>query len=203
MAYCPRRARMPTLALLALDTRFASLLRNSREPMLAQMRFAWWRETLASEPSGWPEGEPLLGALRSWSGRLDALRGLAEGWELLTGPAPLPREAMHNFAQARGEAFAALCDLLGRDDVAGMAASQARAWAIADLSTRLSDPVECETAVSLLEAQDWAKAELPRMMRPLAVLHGLVERDVRGTAPKQGAGLLTMLAAIRLGLLGR
>jgi len=46
LAYAPAKARLQTLALFALDTRLAGLLRNSSEPMLAQLRLSWWRETL-------------------------------------------------------------------------------------------------------------------------------------------------------------
>jgi len=43
LAYAPQSTRLPLLALLALDMRLAGIVRNSREPMLAQLRLAWWR----------------------------------------------------------------------------------------------------------------------------------------------------------------
>lgn len=203
LAYCPRRARLATLALLALDTRFASLLRNSREPMLAQMRLAWWRETLSGDPARWPSGDPLLSALRSWDGHLRALAVLADGWEAMTGAAPLPLAAMLQFAAARGEAFARLCVVLGHEDERQTAARRAQAWAIADVVSRLSNPVEKQAAIGLLGEQDWGRGGLSRAMRPLAVLHGMAARNAWRGKDAREVGPLALLAAVRLGLLGR
>jgi phytoene synthase len=65
--YASARARPAFLALLALDTRFAAVLRQRREPIAAQLRLAWWRKTLAEPAAGWPRGEPVLDALRTAS----------------------------------------------------------------------------------------------------------------------------------------
>ena len=80
LSYAPPSARCPTLALLALDTRLAGLLRRRGEPVLAQVRLAWWRDILAAEPGGWPEGEPVLALLRSWR-EPAPLVALVDGWE--------------------------------------------------------------------------------------------------------------------------
>src|SRR6218665_1101397 len=88
-------------------------LRGSGGRMVAQLRLAWWREQLAADPAAWPEGEPLLNALRSWRGRHGGLTALVDAWEVLTGPAPLPEAALEDFGRARGEAFSALASMLG------------------------------------------------------------------------------------------
>jgi len=203
LAYAPTPAREPTLALFALDARLASLIRQSSEPMLAQLRLAWWREALSGDPTQWPRGEPLLGALRSWDGQLPALMQLVDGWEAMTGDAPLPSEALDRLASARGAAFAALAEIVGAPGKAQAAAHSGRAWALADIASRLTRSEEMRTAVELVAGQDWKTGGLPRQLRPLAVLHGLAARSVRrGEQPGQ-AGPLALLAAIRLGLLGR
>lgn len=194
LAYAPARAREPTLALLALDTRLAGIVRNSHEPSLAQLRLAWWREQLRVPAAEWPRGEPLLLALRTWQGRHDALTELVDGWEYLTGAAPLPDADLLAFARGRGEAFAALAEVVGAGREA--AAHLGRRWALADLAANVSNAEERQAAARLLAAE----ARVPRVaraLRPLAVLHGLALRR------PQGGSAATVLTAMRLGLLGR
>src|SRR5690606_20839572 len=63
LAYAPARARTATLALMALDNRLGTIVRQMREPIAAQLRLAWWRDTLARPVPEWPQGEPVLAAL--------------------------------------------------------------------------------------------------------------------------------------------
>ncbi|MEO6093538.1 MAG: squalene/phytoene synthase family protein [Novosphingobium sp.] len=203
LAYAPGSAREPTLALLALDARLAGVVRSAREPMLAQLRLAWWREQLRVPVARWPEGEPLLAALRSWDAERDALAALADGFEALTGAAPLPAAAMEQLARARGQAFAALARLLGVEREAAAAERLGIDWALADIAARLGSTKERQTAVALAKARDWRPAPLSRTLRPLAVLRGLARRAVlRGeTLDTLPPGALA--SVLRVGLLGR
>jgi phytoene synthase len=203
LAYAPGTARLPTLALFGLDARLAAVVRSAREPLLAQLSLAWWRDQLAGESAAWPRGEPLLAALRSWAGEHRALAALVDGWEELTGEAPLPASAFTNFAAARGAGFAALARALQSPADAAEAHRLGREWALADVAGRLSDPEEQRTVGDLLHSQDWRAARLSRKLRPLVVLHGLARRAVR-----KGEGLdrlppAASLVAMRLGLMGR
>ena len=94
LSYAPASASLPTLALLALDVRLAGIVRAASEPMLAQLRLAWWRELLAAHLSARPTGEPLLEILPSWEGDFDTLAGLVNGWEEMTGAVPLASSAL-------------------------------------------------------------------------------------------------------------
>jgi phytoene synthase len=203
LAYAPASVRKPTLALLALDTRLAAILRAAREPMLAQLRLAWWREQLRTEPSAWPRGEPLLAALQSWAAAREALVALVDGWEAMTGAAPLPAAALEALATARGGAFAALAGLAGAGGDREAAARLGGNWALADLAAHLGDPQERRSARALAEARDWRRARLPRSMRPLVVLHGLAARALARGGREDERSLGALLAAVRLGLLGR
>lgn len=209
LSYAPSHARKPTLALLALDTRLAAILRAAREPMLAQLRLTWWREQLKADPSARPAGDPLLAALGAWDDRRDALVAVVDGWEGLTAPAPLPPEAMASLAEARGQAFGALAEMVGAAKVRAEAVGMGTDWGLADLAAHLGDPEERDRAQALVLARDWRRAGLPRAMRPLVVLHGLAARRVRDLAARRGHGgaepkrTVELLAAMRLGLLGR
>ncbi len=200
LAYAPSPARLPTLALLALDQRLAGLLRHSREPMMAQIRLAWWRETLDRDAGEWPEGEPLLAALRSWNGKHRALVKLVDGWEALTGEAPLAPSALEEMVDGRAAAFAGLAHALDRDGEAETAGLLGRRWALADLSTKLNHPGESVVVRRLAQAETGRIARVSRALRPLAVLEGLASEAM--TSGSQGSAR-TVLKAMRIGLLGR
>jgi hypothetical protein len=123
LVYAPASARQQTLA---LDARLATLIRRSSEPMLAQLRLAWWREAIAQDPARWPQGEPVLATLRSWGPRAGEVTVLVDGWEALTAPAPLSSAQIAAFAQGRADAAAALALTLGRPQ--DVEAALACAW---------------------------------------------------------------------------
>ena len=200
--YAPARARPAMLAMLALDARLAGLIRNSREPMLAQLRLAWWRETLGQNPDNWPDGEPLLSALRSWHGAHHGLVSLVEGWEALTMPPPLSAQAVEAYGAGRGRAAEGLASVVGAPQDALAAYRLGRIWAVEDLAMRLTRP---EERAAVMEVIDREPSELPkigRALRPIRVLAALARRRrLKGDAdPALSPG--AMLHAMRVGLLG-
>lgn len=66
IAYAPGKVREWHETLLLLDARLAGIVRSASEPMLAQLRLAWWRERFAQSVTDWPQGEPLLARLANW-----------------------------------------------------------------------------------------------------------------------------------------
>ena len=200
LAYAPRHARHAHGALLALDARLASILRQKREPLLTQMRLAWWRDTLGEPPSGWPRGDPQLDAFRSWRDPAE-IAALVDGWEVMLGER-LDAPAIKQFAEGRERAFAALARQLDRPAGAAVAGQAARVWALADLAANLSDPGE-KQAVLAIAREHGAPPGLPRVLRPLAVLAGLGHVALaRGGTPLL-ARPADMLTALRIGMLGR
>jgi 15-cis-phytoene synthase len=195
LSYGPLRARATTLALFALDARLGTLVRRRGEPVLAQMRLAWWRDTLAADPASWPAGDAVLDSLREWR-EPAGLVPLVDGWESLLGDS-LDAQA---FAKRRGAAFAWLAGELGLE--APGAAAFGQVWALGDLAANLSDAAE-RAAVVEVAAPLPIPSALPRALRPLTVLAGLARRSLaRGGGPLlDGPGAL--LLAIRLGIVGR
>jgi phytoene synthase len=198
LAYAPRAAREPTLALLALDARLARTLQRKSEPVLAQMRFAWWRDTLAKEPAQWPRGDELLALLRHWRDP-GALTPLVDGWEMLLGER-LDPAAIGEFAGGRGRAFGQLAAELGADPLAAKACGET--WALGDLAANIANPAEREAVLGAARELDDCP-RLPRALRPLTVLSGLARRALRrgGTALLDGPGAAVL--AMRLGIAGR
>lgn len=185
--------------MLALDARLAGVVRAAREPMLAQIRLAWWRDRLLADPADWPRGEPVLAALNSWGGKASVLAPLVDGWEALLGEPPLAAEAYGTFAEGRGAAMAALAE---RSNAMALTAESAgRLWGLADLALHLGNAAERAAAAELLN-----EAAIPRLvgpLRPLAVLAGLSLRAVRRGRGDALDGPGALLAAIRLGFTGR
>jgi phytoene synthase len=198
LAYAPRGARSATQALLALDARLAAVLRRRGEPVLAQMRFAWWRDMLGMVAAGWPRDDEVLDALREWRDP-GVLVALVDGWEGLLAET-LDAPAIDAFARGRATAFGQLAAELGLSRTG--AEICASCWALADLAGNLSDPGERAAAMGAARALPPCPA-LPRALRPLAVLAALANRSLtRGGAPILdgfGAGLLAM----RVGIAGR
>ena len=191
LAYAPRSHRSAWLAVLSLDNRLCGIVRQAREPLLAQIRLSWWRERLAEDPARWPQGEPLLQLIGGAIPQPERLAAMVDGWEALLGDAPLAAEtlAMAAAGRARGLSW------LSAD---GFAAAQG--WVLFDMAGRLSHPDEREAVLALMRAADWQVPRLPRLMRPLVVLLALARRQAAGKTPGGAAALFT---ALRAGLLGR
>jgi 15-cis-phytoene synthase len=198
LAYALPEGRRAWLGFFALDSRLAQILRETREPMLGQIRLAWWLERLIEAPDKRPRGEPLLALLGEDSERLVPL---VDGWEAMLGEAPLPREPLAAFAEGRALALAGLAAGLKLPAAAEDAKLVGRSWALADLALRLSHSDERAQVGSLITAEQDDRPRLPRAMRPLVVLHGLAVRDLgRGN---EGSGMGALLATLRLGIFGR
>lgn len=105
MVAVPRERRPAMAALWALAERLARLIGDAREPMIGQIKLAWWRDMmamLATDPAALPKGEPLLAELQAtWAGQdgLDALVDAAEAMLLAENEAER-REAAAGFGEA-------------------------------------------------------------------------------------------------------
>ena len=204
LSYAPREARPLTLGLMALDQRLAGIVSRASEPMLAQIRLAWWRELLRQEPESWPKGEPLLALLQNWGGDAAKLVPLVDGWEsAVTGEDDLAASDIERLAGARGEAFGVLATVLGHQGAAKIASRMAHDWALADLASHLSAPNDRETARVLLAHAAWDRKRLPRALRPVSVLNGLAARSARTGTGLDQLSPSAIIPAMRIGLFGR
>lgn len=187
LAYAPSALKSSYLAFLALDARLERVVTAAREPMLAQVRLAWWRERL-TDLHEVPKGEPLLGLLATAGLPAASLIALADGWEAaLIEPAA---GGVAQLARARAELFRTL----GGD--AGFGPGQD--WALADLAG-LPGPIGL--AANAAAGDDrLSHHRLPRALRPLAVLRALAAR--KGDRHGPGFALTTLLIALRVGMLG-
>lgn len=204
LSYAPRAARDPWLAFLLFDARLAGFVAQASEPMLAQMRIAWWRDVLRKPPGERPRGEPLLAALgQAFPGQEAKLIACADGWERLVADPPLNPGAIDEFAAGRASGLLAVahaCGFEARDEIVWAAG---RRWALADLAAHSADARERAEMFERAGTAVPPAGALPRAMRPLAVLDALARRAVAsGEGPLLRDWRSGMLA-FRVGLLGR
>lgn len=163
LAYAKGEQRDILSFMLRLDARLCNIVGRAGEPMIAQMKLAWWRDALSCEPARRPKGEPLLLAFDGVSAKVGvAAEQLVSAWEFLLVAPDWSPEVVAQFAQMRGEAvFSA--------DAQRNVASE---WAANDL--RLRFPERRLGAAG-------SKAQLPqnRVARPLSIL-AMSVRDISG-----------------------
>jgi len=174
---------MPRHRLLwALDERFARLAATTSEPMIGQIRLAWWHEALNDEAGVKGRGEPLIDALRDLEAVPPAgLSTWLDGWEAMIGEVDLDA-----FADGRGGGF--FHSLAGETDVPPWLIQAGAAWALWDLSGHVSDPALAAEAIGrakeklLPAAPSW-----PAAWRPMRIAYGLARHDIlkRVAAPKR------------------
>lgn len=189
-------------AFLQLDRRLGQFVSQSKEPILTQMRLAWWRDQLAKPVADRPGGDAILDDLSAhWSGEEGVLIELVDGWEQLLAEPPLPQSAAEGFAVARAHCFGAIARMTGYDPVNAIHCGAS--WAFADLLARMSDPEERAFVLSVARSQCAYNLALPYKLRSLAILGKLGQRAI-----DNGGGALIsrrgdVLHIMRLGLFGR
>lgn len=201
LAYAPARARADWLTVLALDAKLAAVRVSAREPVLAQLRYAWWRDRLQQAPADRPQGEPLLQSLASWGDAGAKLAAMVDGWEALLGDPPRATEAIEAFVAGKEAAMSALAERLQCD--AAAARALARRWALADLALGLVSADTAPLAKAALAASPKPSGRCAQAMRPLAVLAHLNVRAVRKGHDQALSSPIVLLGALRVGLLGR
>lgn len=200
LAYAPATSRGLWLGLFALDARLGGIVQAAHEPLLAQIKLAWWRDELAKPVRARALGEPLLALLAEWEEHGVSLRALIDGWERLLDDEPLDQAGLLHIAQARAHACAGLAAQLGLSAAEPAVRRAAHGWALAELGALRTAPEQQSAVLTLIIQHDWRRAALPRELRPLQVLYGLAARQ-RGAGPLL-PGPVAALRAVRLGLLG-
>lgn len=202
LAWSPAASRESFAVLLAFDARLGMAIRQANEPIMAQMRLAWWRDQMRLEADRRERSDSLVAQMDRLAGMRRALFALIDGWEALLGE-ELGEAAIGEFAQGRGKAMAALAGLIGAPDSAESAERAGARWAMADLAAGLSKADERERVMAIARRDGLGRIGLSRPLRTLAVLDGLARRSLgRGGVPLLD-GPASGLLAIRLGLLGR
>ena len=208
LAYAPREWRRALALLWALDERLGAIVAATREPMLGEIRLAWWRDRLAAIDIRALAGEPLLEGLEPIA-RLcrlspNELARLPQGWMALLGALPLERGALLAHGDERGGVlFRLSARLLGMDHAA--AADAGAAWALLDIAARFRDPstVTLARALAAEKLGNVQGTSWPRPLRPLAVLMALARLDSRAGSRRRQGSPRRLATALWAGVTGR
>lgn len=193
LSYVPAARRAAVAALWTLDATLAAVLTSGREPLISQIKLAWWRDSLAALGGGRAPAEPALQAIAEHVLPLGIagadLARMQEGWEVLLTPDPLSAAELDLYAAARGgRLFAATAAALGDAGFEG-AAGAGEAWALIDLARHSGSAVDAEAAVAAARSRA-GSARWPARLRPLGMLAMLAQRDAAPDRPRweeQGA----------------
>ncbi len=203
LANCAVEIRTPLAVYFALDNRLSNLVAKTSEPMLAQMRLAWWRDQFERDPEQRPAGDAVLDAVSDyWQGRESALVPLVDAWEMMAVEENLDAAAIAKFAAARGRPVSCLLDFNEKRENDRINTAVTR-WALADAALHTSPGQERDKMIEVGLSLGSSSAKLPRRFRGIAILDGLSLRALkRGGRPlMEGRG--AALSALRIGLFGR
>jgi 15-cis-phytoene synthase len=136
VVYARRDLRAPLSLLLGFDQRLSEMVQRASEPMIAQMKIAWWHDAMKREPAARPKGEPVFAILQALEtpGLDTAMGRLLDAWDILLAADTWDAAVLQSFAEARSAAiFGSYAHWVSSDhDVTAMG----QAWAVADLEQR-------------------------------------------------------------------
>ena len=210
LTYVPVSKRAAMEALWRLDVALGQVLAGGREPLISQIKLAWWRDSLEKLDREGAPGEPVLEALAASviphgvTGA--ALSGMEEGWTILLSQEPLTTEELGSYAASRGALlFRCAAAILGGELTPEMERA-AEGWALADLA-RHSNPADAKLSTEAARERFGALPSFrwPAPLRPLGMLAALAQRDVErgGGEPEQPGAPGRMLRMLRHRLTGR
>lgn len=194
LSYAAPDVRRKLELVFALDIALADVLRAVREPMIARIRIAWWREQLEALARGEVAApEPLLTAIaQTFDPRaVLGLCALPEAWDMLTDPSP-DIDAIMAFSTHRGAGLS----LVFPDPALTKVMAY---WSLADFAVHCSDPDLAARVQD--EARRMAPDGLKGMPGPVRVLAGLAGDDLARPEKRRPGSPVRLLRAFRHALL--
>lgn len=201
-------SRLLGRAVFRLDRECAQIARLAKDPLMAQIRLAWWRDGIGAIDLPATHRTPDMEALRTAPGFEHARSGLIamiDGWEelMLADGEQEWVDMLPRYAQGRGGGlFAALGDD-GAGDEAGAGSHAGAVWALWDLAGHLSDPVLAapviaEARLACARVNRGRLARLPRGLRMLALPAMADSAKGRGAPSDMNMSLYSRLLRIQL-----
>jgi phytoene synthase len=205
LSYVPTARRAAVGALWYLDAALGAVVSGGKEPMIARIKLAWWREALERLDHAPPPAEPTLEAAavyllpRGLSGaELSAMEG---GWTVLLGEDALSAEELQAYAAERGATLFRLTARLLGAEVSSEQVEAGQCWALADLARHSGEP---DSGAALAAARGLVREEKwPSTLRPLGMLAILAARDVRADVPEPPGSPTRMLRMLKHRITGR
>jgi 15-cis-phytoene synthase len=177
LAYTKQDLRLGFGLLLALDDRLEQIFRKAGEPLIAQMRLAWWNDVISKPVHERPVGEPLLAILAAVEEEkptlniATAMLKVVEAWDLLLAHSRWSTDVLHEYAAARSSAiFGWYAVAVGsNENDKALLDKIAVDWALSDLLGRCRNEDEFYS-VKAAQAHFPHNRRIPRSLRPLSII---------------------------------
>jgi phytoene synthase len=206
LSYAPPETRDWHRLAWVIDERLAHVVRTVREPAIAAIRMAWWREALAAHDLSKGKSEPLVEAWRAQPRNAaadQAVEQMINGWSVLADGAALTVEDMRAYAEGRGSGLFRLLTADGDSNFAEGLERAGALWALWDLAGHVSDVKLAAQAMDLAHSYADLGYSLPKQrgLRPLRLALGIAQRDVvKGHIPSGGFGPRHYIHLLWMGL---
>ncbi len=181
LTYVPTAKRAALGALWGLDAALGAVLAGGREPLISQIKLAWWRDSLDKLDREKAPAEPVLQEVAEHvlpSGVSGAdLSAMEEGWSVLLSHDPLTDDELARYAAGRGALLFRYSGAMLGEQPSPELQRAGEAWALVDLA-RHSNAVDAASAMAAA-AERLERIRWPSRLRPLGMLAALAERDVQ------------------------
>jgi phytoene synthase len=191
LSYVPARHRAAVGALWRLDSALGAALAGGREPLIARIKLAWWREALEKLDREPPPAEPVLQEAAAHilpAGIMGAeLALMEEGWAALANPETLTPRELATYARARGGLLFRYGAKLLDGRIEGLEPA-GEIWALVDLARHCATAEDSDIALAAARERR-LPGRWPARLRPLGMLALLAARDAEpGRAPWEPRG---------------
>jgi 15-cis-phytoene synthase len=186
LAYAKSAARKSLAALFAVDQHLERIALGAREPMVARIKLAWWREQGFARGAGDLASELAILATATDLG-VPFLCQMVEGWDALLARESDQAAEFALYARSRGAAFFELAALVMGTKLTPDQTRIGEAWAFADLAEKhansgLAPILWDEASCRFIEIHRSALKGLPL---PLGILAILAQSDATRRAGKR------------------
>jgi 15-cis-phytoene synthase len=177
LAYARNDLRDGLGIILMLDNRLAGIFDKAGEPLIAQMRLAWWNDVIAKPAKERPAGELLLAILAEVEANnpafniASAMQELIEAWDMLLSQPDWSSALLSEHTITRSSAvFGWYARMTGANSRHSTAVNRIGVdWAFNDLLCHCRNETEVhdvKAAQQVMSSND----KLPRSLRPLSII---------------------------------
>jgi 15-cis-phytoene synthase len=184
LTYAKDDSRAVLTTLLMFDLRVSQIMSKVSEPLIGQMRMAWWRDALMKPAQDRPKGEPLFQELASLQHNIaPPLIHLVDAWSALLAAEEWNNDVLAQYAYNRSQGiFGGFAGVLGiPDDMRTKLINIGERWALVDLLSFAKTSQQADAINACLpKAPDH---RVPRAVRALSMLALSAEQGGGGMAP--------------------
>ena len=203
LGYAPASSRKLFTSFFLLDQKVERIVRTAKEPVLAQMRLAWWRDQIGTLGAV-NHADPLLQLLASaWSGHEAGLLELIDGWEELLGQPVRPSSDLYAIIQKQAAPYRTIASRVAPSVPMEAVQGASRSIAAAGLITHLENEEERQVVRAVAAGIPPTSFRFARPLRPLAVLYALSKRMLGRGGTRLLERPADMVAAFKAGVRGR